>query len=193
MQVRKWRKRAAVTDLPVTQSPANVSFFSSIDLFLDMADDSTRPPKGKRCFVTIGATAGFNSLVQAALEPQFLRALRDAQYTKLRIQYGEEGEQIFNEKVGTSDSQIEDQYGIEVSGFDFNRSGLEGEMKAAKGSSATTEGTVISHAGSGSILDALRISVPLIVVPNTDLLHNHQLELAEVLAEQNYVVHGKVE
>lgn len=28
------------------------------------------------------------------------------------------------------------------------------------------------------------------MVPNTDLLDNHQLELAEALAEQNYVVHG---
>lgn len=45
-------------------------------------------------------------------------------------------------------------------------------------------------AGSGSILDALRIAVPLIVVPNPDLLDNHQVELAEVLAAQGYVVHG---
>jgi len=32
-----------------------------------------------------------------------------------------------------------------------------------------------------------------VVVPNTDLLHNHQTELAEVLAEQEYVIHGKIE
>lgn len=36
----------------------------------------------------------------------------------------------------------------------------------------------------------MRIEVPIIVVPNTELLDNHQVELAEVLAEQNYVVHG---
>jgi beta-1,4-N-acetylglucosaminyltransferase len=46
------------------------------------------------------------------------------------------------------------------------------------------------RSGSGSILDALRIGAPLIVVPNTDLLHNHQVELAEELANQGYVVHG---
>jgi len=39
----------------------------------------------------------------------------------------------------------------------------------------------------------LRIELPTVVVPNPDLLDNHQLELAEVLAEQNYVVHGKLE
>lgn len=47
--------------------------------------------------------------------------------------------------------------------------------------------------GSGTILDALRISVPLVVVPNAELLDNHQVELAEALAEMEYVVHGKLE
>ena len=47
--------------------------------------------------------------------------------------------------------------------------------------------------GSGSILDALRIAVPLIVVPNPALLDNHQEELAEELANQGYVVHGHLE
>lgn len=47
--------------------------------------------------------------------------------------------------------------------------------------------------GSGSILDALRIRVPLIVVPNTSLLHNHQVELAEELSKQGYLVHGQLE
>ena len=47
--------------------------------------------------------------------------------------------------------------------------------------------------GSGSILEALRIDVPLIVVPNTTLLHNHQVEVAEVLEEYGYVIHGHLE
>lgn len=49
------------------------------------------------------------------------------------------------------------------------------------------------RSGSGSILDALRIDVPLIVVPNPSLLDNHQIELAEALEEQGYVVHGRLE
>ena len=47
-----------------------------------------------------------------------------------------------------------------------------------------------SCSGSGSILDALRIAVPIIVVPNPELLDNHQVELAEELAAQGYVIHG---
>jgi hypothetical protein len=47
--------------------------------------------------------------------------------------------------------------------------------------------------GSGSILAALRMAVPLIVIPNPELLDNHQVELAEALAEQGYVVHGSLE
>lgn len=39
----------------------------------------------------------------------------------------------------------------------------------------------------------MRLSAPLIVVPNPTLLDNHQVELAEELAKQDYVVHGDVE
>lgn len=167
---------------------------------------------GKRCFVTIGATASFNSLIRAVLAPDFITALKEAQYTELRVQYGDqEGGAIFRSRIDdlnrTSGSQ-----GFNVTGFGFNSTGLRSEMLAVKGQTTEDEGLVISHAGwfpdslkkrdtrvsplalgSGSILDALRIGVPLVVVPNTDLLHNHQLELAEVLEQQEYVIHGKLE
>lgn len=32
--------------------------------------------------------------------------------------------------------------------------------------------------------------MPLIAVPNTSLLHNHQVELAEEMARQGYIIHG---
>ena len=51
---------------------------------------------------------------------------------------------------------------------------------------------LIREKGSGSILAALRISIPIVVVPNPDLLDNHQVELAEELSRQGYVVHGRL-
>ncbi|WCJ25298.1 hypothetical protein M5689_007193 [Euphorbia peplus] len=46
---------------------------------------------------------------------------------------------------------------------------------------------VISHAGSGSIFETLRLRRPLIVVVNEDLMDNHQIELAEELAERKHL------
>ncbi|KAK5045252.1 hypothetical protein LTR84_009358 [Exophiala bonariae] len=148
---------------------------------------------GKRCFVTIGATAPFNSLIQAVLQQSFVDALSGAGYDELRVQYGNhEGESIFQSRTKEISASPHVPK-LEITGFGFDKAGLGTEMFAVKGSAEVEQGTVISHAGSGSILDALRVGVPLIVVPNTDLLHNHQAELADVLAEQEYVVHGKLD
>jgi beta-1,4-N-acetylglucosaminyltransferase len=42
-------------------------------------------------------------------------------------------------------------------------------------------------------LEALRFQVPLIVVPNTSLLDNHQEELAVAMERSNYLIRGDVE
>ncbi|KIW11448.1 hypothetical protein PV08_10748 [Exophiala spinifera] len=147
----------------------------------------------KRCFVTIGATAPFNSLIKAVLADNFITQLQQLGYNELRVQYGDhEGEAIYNERLEYLKSKLGDD-DFTISGFGFDKSGLGQEILAVKGRSSETEGTVISHAGSGSVLDVLRVGIPLVVVPNTDLLHNHQVELAEALAEQEYVVHGKID
>jgi beta-1,4-N-acetylglucosaminyltransferase len=166
----------------------------------------------KVCFVTIGATAAFDGLLRAVLRATFLEALHTEKYTDLVLQYGKEGgKAIYDDFMNTQAAGVMRSLDIEITGFDFNTNGLGQEMRKAKGDPKTgsEEGVVISHAGStspfspegrsgadsmlpgsGSILDALRVGVPLIVVPNTDLLHNHQVELAEELAKQEYVVHG---
>ena len=46
---------------------------------------------------------------------------------------------------------------------------------------------IISHAGAGSILDALECKKNLIVVANQSLMDNHQLELAEQLYKDKYL------
>lgn len=156
----------------------------------DMSDDT--PPVaegGKRCFVTIGATAPFNSLIRAVLAHGFLAALKSHGFTELRLQHGDEGAHILHE---ADVSNIKQNYDIDVTGFAFKTEGLDGEMRALQHQDVAKEGAIVSHAGSGSVLDAMRLSVPLIVVPNSDLLHNHQVELAEILEQQKYVVYGKI-
>ena len=158
----------------------------------------------KHCFVTIGATAAFGSLIKAIVSPAFLQALGKNGYTTLRLQYGRGGAAIMKECLACTTDIRAKWSDLKISGFDFDREGLTNEMKAAEA------GIVISHAGlsipliaqtnadvvgkgSGSVLEALRLAVPLIVVPNPSLLDNHQVELAEEMATQGYAVHGNLE
>ncbi|RMX85561.1 hypothetical protein D0867_15864 [Hortaea werneckii] len=158
-----------------------------------MATSSSSP---KTCFVTIGATASFAALIRSALSSDTLSALSRQGYTDLVVQYGQDGKELFDaamQQVKTAASSSH----VNITGFDLDKAGLGKYMRQAKGGGSRgaggQEGVVVSHAGSGTILDALRTAVPIIVVPNPDLLDNHQVELAEALAEQDYVVHGKLE
>jgi UDP-N-acetylglucosamine transferase subunit ALG13 len=56
---------------------------------------------------------------------------------------------------------------------------------------------VVSHAGSGTILETLRMEISskpkLIVVPNETLMDNHQMELAKALSEKHYVYSARIQ
>ncbi|KAL2001724.1 hypothetical protein VTN02DRAFT_1336 [Thermoascus thermophilus] len=148
----------------------------------------------KLCFVTIGATASFDMLVSSVLETSFLKALKEHAYTHLLVQYGKEGRSIFEEFLTNNPPGSDGRCGLEINGFDYKKTGLANVMRLAKGQLATgsTEGMVVSHAGSGTILEVLRIGVPLVVVPNPRLQDNHQEELAKELSRQGYVVASQV-
>lgn len=76
-----------------------------------------------------------------------------------------------------------------IDGIDFNPEGLAAQLRLVQES----KGLTISHAGSGSILEALRYQIPLVVVPNTSLLDNHQEELAVAMERSGYLLRGHVE
>jgi beta-1,4-N-acetylglucosaminyltransferase len=109
-----------------------------------MAASSVPQQTEKVCFVTIGATAGFNDLIAAALDSEFIKALSVYGYTKLLVQYGKEGKELFEERAKSHAAQ---EAGVRIDGFDFRSEGLQTEMTLTKASAGRDEGVVISHAG----------------------------------------------
>ncbi|CAO3659796.1 unnamed protein product [Umbelopsis ramanniana] len=65
-----------------------------------------------------------------------------------------------------------------IEGYDY-KPDLKGDMAESD--------LIVSHAGSGSILESLRLHKQLIVVVNEKLLDNHQDELACALEKQGYL------
>ena len=111
-----------------------------------MSESQTRIQK--LCFVTIGATAAFDDLINATLDTRFLGTLRSAGYTNLRLQYGHGGKKILDNFLDTQRHENGVVDGIAISGFDFKSKGLTTDMSEARGDpDHGIEGVVISHAG----------------------------------------------
>ena len=115
----------------------------------------------KLCFVTIGATANFDALIHAVIQPSFLAALERAGYTGLRLQYGKIGEAILESHFGRSNSAKRNVNGITIEGFDFRPGGLTNDMVDARGGKdgKGKEGVVISHAGTEAHTGICRTSL----------------------------------
>lgn len=119
-------------------------------------------------FVTVGTTS-FDALVKTVDSPQVKEALLHKGYTDLLIQMGR-GTYVPSKVSGDATLQVDH--------FTFSPS-IADYIRAAS--------LVISHVGSGSIFETLRLGKPLIVVVNEDLMDNHQIELAEELAERKHL------
>jgi beta-1,4-N-acetylglucosaminyltransferase len=163
----------------------------------------------KLCLVTVGATASFERLIRQVLNEPFLAQLAKYHYTHLLVQYGKNGEKIwneFNEKFPPGCEQLQ---GVTVGGFDF-KPDLWRYMRMAVKEQNQDLGIIISHAGmtwniffesiklthvsgTGTILDALRLALPLIIVPNPDLADNHQEDLAVEMEQMKYAVRADIE
>ncbi|XP_071735777.1 uncharacterized protein [Rutidosis leptorrhynchoides] len=129
--------------------------------------------KSKRSvFVTVGTTS-FDSLIKTVNTDQLKEALLNKGYTHLVIQMGRGS--YFPKKSNGKDGSLVVDY------FTFSSSIAE-YLKSAS--------LVISHAGSGSIFETLKLAKPLIVVVNENLMDNHQSELAEELAERKHLFCG---
>lgn len=146
----------------------------------------------KTLFVTIGATVTFTKLLELCLTHNFISIVKEEGFEKLIIQFGSQVDalQLFMnslDKLHLTPSKSNDLItakdphggGLLIEGFPFTND-IKKVMSNAD--------LVISHAGTGSILDALRLQKPLIVVINSNLMNNHQSEIADQLYEGNYLL-----
>ncbi|KAG0479560.1 hypothetical protein HPP92_010418 [Vanilla planifolia] len=123
----------------------------------------------KVVFVTVGTTC-FDALVKSVDSQNVRDELWKRGYTDLLIQMGRGC--YIPSKIS------EEACSLNVDFFTFSPS-IADYLRSAS--------LVISHAGSGSIFETLRLGKPLIVVVNEDLMDNHQSELAEELAERKHL------
>ncbi|KAE8688498.1 Glycosyltransferase family protein 28 isoform 2 [Hibiscus syriacus] len=132
--------------------------------------ESLHGVKGKRVvFITVGTTC-FDALVKGVDSQEVKDELLRRGYTNLLIQMGR-GSYLPTKSTGDDGS-------LAVDYFTFSSSIAE-HLKSAS--------FVISHAGSGSIFETMRLDKPLIVVVNEDPMDNHQSELAEEFVERKHL------
>jgi hypothetical protein len=103
----------------------------------------------KICFVSVGATAKFDELIEAVLSDDFLDALGALDYTRIRIQYGESGIDFFAATI----KKCQERHGghvphlIAVDGFQFAEDDFGQQMRAAKAENGRLEGMIVTAAG----------------------------------------------
>lgn len=114
----------------------------------------------KTVFVTVGTTS-FDCLIDTVVSSDVLNVLKDQGYTKVLLQVGKG-------RVPKVESYVEPS----VESYTFKDS-ITRDINEAS--------LVISHAGAGSILQALRAGKKLVAVVNETLLSNHQKNYREPL------------
>jgi beta-1,4-N-acetylglucosaminyltransferase len=124
-------------------------------------------PRKKTIFVTVGTTL-FEALIEAVSTQQALDWMAEAGYTHLVVQYGK----------GTSPRLPKNIHDIHVETYDFKAS-LRADMQQAD--------LILSHAGAGTVMEALRMKCKLAVVINTILMDNHQTELAHAMGKHKHL------
>ncbi|GMK55021.1 hypothetical protein CspeluHIS016_0200770 [Cutaneotrichosporon spelunceum] len=135
---------------------------------------------GKTLLVTVGSTQ-FPDLSDAALSESALTAFREAGVDTVIVQLGfapipDHVAAVVGRGGGSGELN-----GVKIKVMRYTASPgeMDALMKSADG--------VVSHAGSGSILTALRVPRPLLVVPNPTVMDDHQHELADALKAGDYL------
>ncbi|KAL6762614.1 glycosyl transferase [Haematococcus lacustris] len=130
----------------------------------------------REVLVTVGTTK-FDALIKAVDNQAFVDALKQKGYSHLAVQKGN-GSYFPKYLLPSGELEATLSNGVHVRCFDYQPN-LNTSMQQAA--------LIISHAGSGSIFEALSLGKHLIVVPNAALMDNHQVELAEQLAAMKHL------
>lgn len=125
--------------------------------------------KYSRVFVTVGTTK-FDELIISLDSYHFVDSLVALNCTVLAVQIGKGDFPVNLPSLCVS-------AGIQYDCYRFKSDLLE-EMKNSQ--------LIISHCGAGSILEAMDLRKSLIVVVNSTLQGDHQRELSDALASDNY-------
>ena len=127
------------------------------------------PSKPERnVFVTVGTTR-FEKLVSLATSKTALEWMVAQRYTSLTVQYGTGQEPKIENSADLP---------ITIRTYSFQPS-LDEDMRQSD--------LILSHAGAGTVMEALRLKKKLVVVINTLLMDNHQTELAGAMAERGHL------
>ena len=133
--------------------------------------------EGLRAFVSVGSTA-FTELVSRVCSNDILEILGKCGFRSMIIQHGNTPLPAISPDP-TSAATL-----ITVTGYPYKPSIKEDMIQAD---------LIIAHAGSGSIVEALRLEKALIVVINAKLQDNHQSELADQLHKDGYLLRTTVD
>jgi hypothetical protein len=95
----------------------------------------------RRCLVTVGATAGFRSLLLEITQPHFLAELKRLRYTILEVQCGPDLD-WFKQYVGDVESR-----GLDIHPFDFCPHLAKKMRHCTYKKNSRRQGVVICHGG----------------------------------------------
>lgn len=113
---------------------------------------------GRRCFVTVGATASFRALVEEVSTPTFLRSLAQHGYTRLDVQCGPDY-QLFEQRVNSLGD--EDKHGIAIGMFAYTDAMASYMLNCRGEANVRPAGCVISHGGEFPRLTPPTLSRPI--------------------------------
>ncbi|KAJ1551281.1 hypothetical protein HK096_001922 [Nowakowskiella sp. JEL0078] len=149
-----------------------------------------------KLFVTVGTTK-FDALIDVLVSYPFLTCATTCGFETLEIQIGNS---VFIPPASDNGISvaIEDDSSIEsgqcVMNIDFPDGFVKKTLRVVVfrfkqnlSENIDSAGFVISHAGSGSILEALYLKKKLLIVINNSLMDNHQAELALQLEKDNFL------